>query len=203
MKRRGPAPLSEEEKEEETAKEAAANSKRFELIVLSAVTLKKLLPKNVYGMDITDDQAVQFRNAFFNEYQGLATWHETARAAANDPEVTEVRTHRIGRRQHLADVEHWWQRFTALVNTPVQGSCAEAVKLSLIDIGTKLKSRAQLVSCIHDEIVAERAEDDAEAVLAEVQAIMTARSAQVFNGQKIGVEAHVEDNWAGVKWPIQ
>jgi hypothetical protein len=46
------------------------------------------------------------------------------------------------------------------------------------------------------EIIVECAEDDAEAVLAEVQEIMETRSAQVFNGQKIGVEAHVADSWA-------
>jgi len=74
--------------------------------------------------------------------RSLAAWHETARSAANDPEVTEVRTHRID--QHLADAEHWWQRFASLVNTPVQGSCAEVAELGLLDIGTKLKGRAQL-----------------------------------------------------------
>jgi hypothetical protein len=39
--------------------------------------------------------------------------------------------------------------------------------------------------------------------MAEVQAIMETRSTQVFNGQKIGVEAHVEDNWGGVKMQTQ
>ena len=140
---------------------------------------------------------------FFNEYQGLATWHDRARADANNPGVTEVRTHRVGRRQHLAPVEHWWSRFTSLLNTPIQGTCAEVTKLCLLDIGEKLTGRAQLVSCVHDEIIVECAEDDAEAVLAEVQTIMETRSAQVFNGQRFGVEAHVEDNWAGVKIPTR
>jgi DNA polymerase I-like protein with 3'-5' exonuclease and polymerase domains len=152
---------------------------------------------------MTDEQSVQFREAFFNEYQGLAAWHQRARADANDPEVTEVRTHKVGRRQHLAATEHWWSRFTSLLNTPIQGSCAEVTKLALLDIGEKLTGRAQLVSCVHDEIIVECAEYDADAVLAEVQAIMETRSAQVFNGQKIGVEAHVEDNWAGVKMPTR
>jgi hypothetical protein len=44
---------------------------------------------------------------------------------------------------------------------------------------------------VPDEIIVECAEADAEAVMAEVQAIMETRSTQVFNGQKIGVEAHV------------
>jgi hypothetical protein len=42
---------------------------------------------------------------------------------------------------------------------------------------------------------------DAEDILAQVQQIMTTRSAQIFDGQAIGIEAHVEDNRAGVKVP--
>ena len=61
--------------------------------------------------------------------------------------------HRIG--QHLADAEHWWQRFASLVNTPVQGSCAEVAELGLLDIGTKLKGSGAIVSCVHDEIIVE------------------------------------------------
>src|SRR6266436_3847666 len=112
-------------------------------------------------------------------------------------------THRIGRRQHLADANPWWPRFTSLLNTPIQGSCAEVTKLGLLDIGEKLKARTQLVSCVHDEIIVECDAADAEMIMAEVQAIMETRSAQIFNDQKIGVEAHVEDNRAGVKLPIR
>ena len=63
----------------------------------------------------------------------------------------------------------------------------------MLDIDEKLKGRAQLVSCVHDEIIVECDEADAHAVMTEVQAIMETRSAQVFNGQKIGVEAHVAE----------
>src|SRR5260370_155107 len=78
--------------------------------------------KNSYGVDMTDEQAVQFGEAFFVEYDGLRAWHEIARAAANDPEVTEVRTHRINRRQHLPDAAHWWSkiRFTGQYADPRQ-----------------------------------------------------------------------------------
>ena len=44
----------------------------------------------------------------------------------------------------------------------------------------------------HDEIIVECDEADADAVMAEVQAIMETRSTKVFNGQNIGVEAHTE-----------
>ena len=84
-----------------------------------------------------------------------------------------------------------------------QGSCAEVTKLGRIDIGEKLKGRAHLVSCVHDEIIVECDEAEAVAVMAEVQKIMMAPSAQIFNGQTIRVEAHILDNWAGVKMPIR
>jgi DNA polymerase I len=179
------------------ADRSLAKAVNFGLLYGQSAAGLKTYAKNSYGVDMTDEEAVQFREAFFNEYQGLAAWHESARAAANDPEVTEVRTHRIGRRQHLADAEHWWPRFASLVNSPIQGSCAEVQKLGMLDIGEKLKGRAQLVSCVHDEVILECAEDDAEAVMAEVQSFMSARSAQIFNGQTIGVEAHIADSWAG------
>ena len=148
------------------ADRSLAKAVNFGLLYGSSAAGLKTYAKNSYGVDLTDEEAVQFHEAFFNEYQGLAAWHERARAAANDPEVTEVRTHRIGRRQHLADTEHWWQRFTNLLNTRIQGTCAEVTKLCLLDIGTKLKDRAQLVSCIHDEIIVECDEDQAAAVMA-------------------------------------
>ena len=85
----------------------------------------------------------------------------------------------------------------------IQGSCAEAVKLGLLDFCEKVKGRAQLVSCIQDEIIVECDETETVSIMAEVQEIMMARSAQILNGQTIGVEAHVEDNWAGVKVPTR
>jgi DNA polymerase I-like protein with 3'-5' exonuclease and polymerase domains len=60
-----------------------------------------------------------------------------------------------------------------------------------------------LVSCVHDEIIVECDEADAEAIMAEVQAIMEKRSHRYSMAKKIGVEAHVEDNWGGVKKPIR
>jgi DNA polymerase-1 len=188
---------------DDKANRSLAKAVNFGLLYGQSAPGLKTYAKNSYGVTMTDEESVQFRDAFFSEYQGLADWHERARADANNPDITEVRTHRIGRRQHLASAEHWWPRFASLVNTPIQGSCAEVAKLGLLDIGEKLKGRAQLVLCVHDEIIVECAEDDAEAVLVEVQAIMETRSAQVFNGQKIGVEAHIEDNWAGVKMPTR
>jgi DNA polymerase I-like protein with 3'-5' exonuclease and polymerase domains len=90
---------------DDKANRSLAKAVNFGLLYGQSAAGLKTYAKNSYGVTMTDEEAVQFREAFFNEYDGLRAWHETSRAAANDPEITEVRTHRIGR-QHLADAEH-------------------------------------------------------------------------------------------------
>ena len=64
--------------------------------------------------------------------------------------------------------------------------------------GRSFGAKARLARCISSLRASSRRnhvecdEADADAVMAEVQAIMETRTAQVFNGQKIGVEAHIE-----------
>src|ERR1700736_2585701 len=77
---------------DDKANRSLAKAVNFGLLYGQSAAGLKVYAKNVYGVDMTDEQAVQFRDTFFNEYQGLAAWQETARAAANDPSVTEVRT---------------------------------------------------------------------------------------------------------------
>ena len=109
--------------------------------------------KNAFDVDMTEAEANQFYNEFFREYPGLAAWHAQAKRDANDENVIEVRTLGVGRRQYIGD--KWWNRFTALLNTPIQGSCAEATKLALFEIDRQLQGRAELVNCVHDEIIVE------------------------------------------------
>src|SRR5262249_31428301 len=112
----------------------------------------------------------------------------------NDEKVIEVRTLGVGRRQYLGD--QWWNRFTALLNTPVQGSCAEATKLALVEIDRQLQGRAELVNCVHDEIIVECDKALAPAVKNEIEQIMMECSGLILNGITIEVEADIADTWA-------
>jgi DNA polymerase I len=160
--------------------------------------------KSTYGVDMTPAEATRFRAAFFREYDGLANWHARAWDAVRDPSVTEVRTPGINRRRLLPPIDKRWQRFTTLVNTPVQGGCAEVAKLAMIDIAKRpLADKALLVNTVHDELIIECAESDAPYVRDEVVRIMQKRFADVFKGTHVSVEANIADNWAekGVKKP--
>ncbi len=152
--------------------------------------------KNTYGVDMTADESEQFRTAFFAEYTGLADWHAQAWRDARDLSTTEVRTRGVKRGRLLPDIEKCWQRFSTLVNTPVQGSCAEVGKLAMLDIAKQLEGKAALVNVVHDEIVVECAESDAAEVQDAVVRIMKKRFADVFNGTPVGVEANIVDDWS-------
>ena len=146
----------------------------------------RVYAKDSYGVDMSEDESKAFRAAFFREYEGIPEWHHQAWREAEDPSVTEVRT-RIGRRRYLPD--NRLAALRSLVNTPVQGGCAEVQKLAMLDIDKQLIDKAILVNCVHDELIVECAESDAAYVRDEVSRIMQQRFADVFKGTHVNVEA--------------
>ena len=183
------------------ADRSLAKAVNFGLIYGQKADGLRVYAKDSYGVDMSEDESKAFRAAFFREYEGIAEWHRQAWRKAEDPSVTEVRT-RIGRRRYLPDNRHW-QRFASLVNTPVQGGCAEVQKLAMLDIDKQLIDKAVLVNCVHDELIVECAEPEAAYVRDEVSRIMQQRFADVFKGTHVNVEANIADNWAekGAKKP--
>src|SRR5262249_50919120 len=72
-----------------------------------------------YGVELSERQAEQYREAFFRAYPGLRRWHN---AVPKSP--TDTRT-LAGRRRLKVG------RFTEKLNTPVQGTGADGLKLAL------------------------------------------------------------------------
>jgi DNA polymerase I len=183
-------PITKADKEERSLAKAV----NFGLLYGQKGPGLKEYAKNAFGVDMTEDEANWFYDEFFREYQGLAEWHAQAKRDANDENVIEVRTLGVGRRQYIGD--KWWNRFTALLNTPIQGSCAEATKLALVEIDSQLQGKAVLVNCVHDEIIVECDEVLAPTVKEEIERIMMECSGEILNGITIEVEADIADTWA-------
>jgi DNA polymerase-1 len=72
-----------------------------------------------YGVHLTENQAVAFRDRFFEAYPGLREWQYRQRNG-----IGETRTV-LGRRR--LDVT----RFTERLNSPIQGSAADGLKAAL------------------------------------------------------------------------
>src|SRR5262249_39676455 len=82
------------------------------LFGLGAKALRGYARSN-YGLDLTPEQAKQYREAFFVTYPGLAKWHRRA----GHSQALECRT--LAGRRRLLDSK---TPFTHRLNTPVQGT---------------------------------------------------------------------------------
>jgi DNA polymerase-1 len=144
-----------------------------------------------YGVDLTKADGELFRTRFFSAYAGLRRWHEQARQRASNVQ-REVRTV-LGRRRLLPS--KWWEQFTGLVNTAVQGSCADGLKLAMVELANRLPSTAGIVSTVHDEIIVESPVERAEEIKGLVTDCMVQAMQRLFPDVPIEVEAKVCPNW--------
>ncbi len=147
-----------------------------------------------YGVTMTGDQATDIRQAFFRTYSRLRQWHGLSHQQA-EAGVTEVRT-RAGRRRLIPSTATDWERFTALVNTPVQGGTADGMKHALILIDQRLPKSARIVSTVHDEVVVECHEATAEQCREIITTAMVEAMAALFPEVPVEVEANICTTWA-------
>lgn len=139
---------------------------------------------------ITEEDAVEFRNAFRALYPGLVKWQEVT--GNTKPEY--VYTYR-GRRRYITPGEGYCTR----INNIVQGSAADGMKLALVEIHRK--GILPLLN-VHDEVVIECQTMHAENVLTTVQNVMVDAMYRAvgMNARRpvvpIEVEAGIADSWA-------
>jgi DNA polymerase I-like protein with 3'-5' exonuclease and polymerase domains len=97
-------------------------------------------------------------------------------------------------------------RFTEWVNAPVQGTGADGLKLALALLWERREEcpGAAPIACVHDEIVVECDEDEAEKVKTWLETAMIEGMDRVLNGPSVGgprvpveVETPHGKTWAG------
>jgi DNA polymerase I-like protein with 3'-5' exonuclease and polymerase domains len=146
--------------------------------------------KREYGLDLTPEQAVEYKRAFFGSYPGLARWHR----AAGRSTAKESRTI-LGRRRLLDDNTPYTHR----LNSPVQGSEADGAKQAMALLWER---RGQCpgafpVLFVHDEIVVEAEEGQADAAAAWLKQAMEDGMAGVLDPVPCEVEVKVGQTWGG------
>ena len=146
-----------------------------------------------YGVTLPEDDAKEIRAKFFRTYGSLRQWHGESHLQA-EKGVSEVRTV-LGRRRLIPPEASAWERFTALVNTPVQGGCADGMKRALVQLAAALPPSARIVSTVHDEIIVEAPEHEAEDIRRTVEAVMVEAMAALFPQVPVEVEANVCASW--------
>lgn len=112
------------------------------------------------GLDIPQEDASQFIQDYYNLYASVAEWRDKIIAMAEEKGYSETM---LGRRRPLPDIQgsnHSLREFSkrAAINTPIQGTAADLIKLAMISVEERLTQEGYtpgLLLSIHDELVFE------------------------------------------------
>jgi DNA polymerase I-like protein with 3'-5' exonuclease and polymerase domains len=182
---------------EEVTKEDRQLSKAVNFGLLYGQSAKGLVryAATAYGIDLSEEDAQAIRSAFFRNYGHLRQWHGESRISA-EAGISEVRN-RTGRRRLIESGADAWERFTALVNTPVQGACADGMKRAIVLLSSRLPETAAIVSTVHDEVIVECDEKEGPEICRVVETAMIEAMAAIFPEVPIVVEAKACRRWSG------
>ena len=121
-------------------------------------------------LDIPRKEASELIKKYFARYQGLKTYMDkVVEKAREDGYVTTL----MGRRRHLRDInsKNGMIRSHAernAVNTPIQGTAADMIKMAMIKVQKALKEgnfKTKMILQVHDELVFDMHKSEAETVM--------------------------------------
>jgi len=164
----------------------------------------------VYGMgafrlarelDLTLADAKKFIDSYFETYSGVRSYFdEVVESARENMYVTTI----SGRRRRIAEINsrnrnaREFAERTA-INTPVQGSAADLIKLAMIKIGEFFSSedlKSRLLLQVHDELVFEVSEAELDTIKENVRSLM--ENAMLLD-VPVKVDVGVGKNWLEAK----
>lgn len=135
----------------------------------------------IYGMSafglarqlgIGRNEAAEYIERYFTRYPKVRDYMESARQTARENGFVETL---LGRRLYIPDINSKnIQRRNAAerlaINAPMQGSAADIIKLAMLDIDKHYRDNAQcrLIMQVHDELVFEVANVQAQAIRADI-----------------------------------
>lgn len=160
----------------------------------------------IYGMSafglarqlgIERGAAQEYVNLYFDRYPGVKRYMDDTRKKAREQGYVETV---YGRRLYLPDITsraHQRRQYAerSAINAPMQGTAADIIKRAMIGVDRWIledRVDARLTMQVHDELVLEVSEAQAEAVAASVTEIMAhAASLKV----PLKVDAGIGENW--------
>src|SRR6267142_1850479 len=116
-------------------------------------------------LGISPDEAADFIAKYFEQYRGVQQYIENCLSQARDLGVTHTLFGRL--RQHPEiNSRNGMRRSMAertAINSPIQGTAADIIKIAMIRIADELRSRklrTRMVLQVHDELIFEVPEDE-------------------------------------------
>ena len=147
------------------------------------------------NLRISNAEAARFIDSYFEKYPGVREWIDRTleRAKADGYVITLLNRRRYisGLNSSNATARRAAERVA--VNTPVQGSAADVIKLAMVRLDKALRgTRARLLLQVHDELVSECPAAEADKVAATMKETM--EEAVVLSVQ-LKVDVGIGSNW--------
>jgi DNA polymerase I len=150
---------------------------------------------NKHGVDMSLDEAGNFRAKFFQHYSGLKKWHQSNTQKINNSrggEYIEARTLTNRSRKWIGEPS-----FAEYINFPVQGTGADILKIALGTLPTALiGTSAKIIATVHDEILLEANIKDAESVKIILKNVMEVAGNKLIKKIQIIADAKIATNWS-------
>jgi DNA polymerase-1 len=156
-----------------------------------------------FDLEVTLEEAKRYREAFFETYPGIRQWHYRVGEACNRGE--DVAFSLLGRPRKL-DLQkgrytgRYEPVFTEATNHPVQGSAADALKLTIArlwETRDECPGNPLLVGMVHDEIILEVDEDHCEEATEWLMRCMSEAVKEVTGDPEtpVVVEIETRESW--------
>ena len=125
-------------------------------------------------LDIKRAEAGELIKQYFSQYQGLKKYMDDTVEYARENGCVETL---LGRRRNLRDInsKNGMLRSAAeriAINTPIQGTAADMIKLAMIDIHQYLKDhncQTKMILQVHDELVFDLHRDEEDALMPVIE----------------------------------
>jgi DNA polymerase I len=119
------------------------------------------------NLGIPQKEAAQFINAYFTRYRGVKEYLDTSLAETRKTEVAKTLFGRIRPVPEINSPQVQLRNFAerAALNSPLQGTAADLIKLAMISIDARLareKFATRMILQVHDELLFEAPEKEAE-----------------------------------------
>jgi uracil-DNA glycosylase family 4 len=154
----------------------------------------RMYARDTYGIDITDRQAQDSRNSFFNLYASLEKWHNyQKRYAKNQGYVRSLdgQLRRLPAAQDTRDSPEQQEAFRQAINSPIQGFAAKINFMVLLQMCEEFSwSVFRPVATVHDAILAEVRLDHVEICAHRIEQIM--RRPSLFDTFEIQLDVPLE-----------
>ena len=159
---------------ETSSDEVTANMRRHAKVINFGIAYGMSAYGLSQDLDISKKEAQDYIDKYFDRFSGVKKYMDNITQKAKDEGyVTTI----FDRKRYIADINssNFHKRSfarRAAINTPIQGSAADIMKLAMLDVYDYIQScklDARILLQVHDELILEVKKDDLEKVAFEVK----------------------------------